>query len=97
MNIYLARQPIYDQSRTIKAYEFLYRSSDENRFVPSEGGEDPTIKLISNMLVEFDLHELTGKKLAFINCSKGLFPSNAIRLMNPSKFVLEILEDVHCG
>ena len=93
MNIYLARQPIYDQSRNIQAYEFLYRSSDENRFVPAEGGEDPTIKLISNMMVEFDLQELIGDNKAFINCSKGLFLSDTIRLMDPNYFVLEILED----
>ena len=93
MNIYLARQPIYDQYKNIRGYEFLYRSSDKNRYIPTKGEEDPTIKLISHMIVDFNLNELTRKKPAFINCSQSLLLSDVISLMDPKKFVLEILED----
>ena len=61
MNIYLARQAIYDRNFKVEAYELLFRNSKENRFVGNIDEDSATIKLISNCAT-IGLNELTNNK-----------------------------------
>lgn len=93
MNIFLARQPIYDINNKAVAYELLHRSSSENRFAFDVSADEATKKLISNTLsIGFD--ELLDNKMAYINFSTQLILQEMPSVLPSNKIVIEVLEDV---
>lgn len=94
MKIYAARQPVLDSAGRIFGYEFLYRDSERNEFNREVDGCTATCMLLSNMLSEFGLENLTGNTFAFLNLTESLLRSNYIYMMDPRHFIIEILEDV---
>lgn len=61
MDIFMARQAIYNIDYEPVAYELLYRSTNENRFDSSIDGDTATMKLISNC-VSIGFKELIREK-----------------------------------
>lgn len=94
MKVYAARQPIFDVDGKIFGYEFLYRDSGHNEFNKEISGNMATCLLLSNMLSEFGLENLTGGTYAFLNLTEDLILSDYLRMLDPQHFVVEILEDV---
>lgn len=93
MNIYLARQAIYDKSYKVRAYELLFRNSKENRFAEDIDEDSATIKVLSNCTT-IGLEELTHNKKAFINFSQKVLLRDVVSLLSKDKVVVEILENV---
>lgn len=94
MKIYVARQPIFDAAGKLFGYEFLYRDSEKNEFNKEMDGSMATCLLISNMISEFGLENLTGGAYAFLNLTEDLLRSDYVKMLDPKCFVVEILEDV---
>lgn len=94
MFIYIARQPIFDGDKKVKAYELLYRSSEKNAFDGSISGDKATRLLLSRALLDFGLHTITGGKKAYVNFTEPLILSNLPILLDKERFTLEVLEDV---
>lgn len=93
MDIFLARQPIYDDDNKAIAYELLHRSSSENKFDFDVSADEATKKLISNTLcIGFD--ELVEDKMAYINFSSQLILQEVPSVLPSNKIVIEVLEDV---
>lgn len=92
MDIYIARQPIFDRKKRIIAYELLFRKNSNNVFESTEE-IDYTRQLLSNaMTVGFNT--LVGEKRAFINFTReNLLSDIALSLPN-DRFIIEVLEDV---
>lgn len=61
MDIFIARQGIYDKNGKVVAYELLYRNSMENSYNPLIEDEVSTYKVIEN-ISSFGLDILTNKK-----------------------------------
>lgn len=93
MDIFIARQGIYDYKERIVAYELLYRNSMENKFSEEIDEDKATYKLIENINA-FGLDTLTDNKRAFINFPEGLIKNNFATLLPKDKVVIEILENV---
>ena len=93
MDIFLARQAIFDSDYKSVAYELLYRNSKENRFDTSVDEDTATMKLISNC-VAIGLGELTNEKKAFINFTNGLIKNEFPSILPKDMVVIEILESV---
>lgn len=91
MDIYIARQPIFDRALKVYGYELLYRQSAANRF---DGVDDDlaTAELLYNSFAVMGLNDLTDRTLAFINFSKELIGSEIPLLLPPSSVVIEVLE-----
>lgn len=93
VDIYLARQPIFDRSLRVVAYELLFRSSSANKAEISNPVE-ATAQLLLNTFVSVGLNDLVGDRKAFVNLPRefliGTYPLPA----SPDQLVLEILEDV---
>jgi EAL and modified HD-GYP domain-containing signal transduction protein len=91
MDIYIARQPIFDRYSTVYGYELLYRQGAENCF---SGLDDDraTAELLYNSFMVVGLNDLTDGTLAFINFSKNLVETDIPYLLPPSKVVVEVLE-----
>lgn len=94
MKVYVARQPIFDHSGKLYGYELLYRDSSENRFSTNLSGSAATCRLLSNINSEFGLENLTGGAYAFVNFTEELLKKEYLSMLEPDKFVIEILETV---
>ncbi|NEX59860.1 EAL and HDOD domain-containing protein [Noviherbaspirillum galbum] len=89
---FLARQPIVDRGRELVAFELLFRRAEAG---PADVTDDimATASVISHAS-ELGLVNVIGGKLGFINVDASALMSDFIRVLPPSKFVLEILETV---
>ncbi|WBW99127.1 EAL and HDOD domain-containing protein [Oceanirhabdus sp. W0125-5] len=93
MDVYVARQPIFDKKQKVVSYEMLFRSNKVNCYNGIDGNE-ATCDVISNTFVSIGIEKLTGGKKAFINFTEELL-LNEIPTMLPKEYlVIEILETV---
>lgn len=89
---FVARQPILNTSDEIVAYELLYRGGEENR-APANVDSAETVSVIESAVANFGIENLADGKNCFINCTDALLNSEAIRVLDPAHYVLEVLED----
>lgn len=94
MDVFVARQPIFDRNKAVVAYELLYRDSAANFFNSEIGATKATSILLSNSYFNFGIEMLLEDKRAFINFDKVLIKNEVPLLLDKSKIVVEILEDV---
>jgi c-di-GMP-related signal transduction protein len=93
VDIFVARQPIFDRRREVVAYELLFRSSAENLF----GRHDPnraSLQMMDTTLLGFGLDSLVGEKPAFFNASRQMLVDQHWSILPPAKAVIEVLETV---
>lgn len=93
MDIFLARQPIFDLKQAVFAYELLYRSGTQNVYTGVNGDRAST-EVISNSIMLFGLENLTRGKKAFINFTRKMLDDEVATLLPRESIVVEILEDV---
>jgi len=90
---FLGRQPIYDASLNVTAYELLYRDNDGANSAILDG-DHATSNVLTNSFLEMGLSRVVGDHQAFINFTRS-FLLNHDDLPPPShRLVLEILENV---
>ncbi len=93
MDIFVARQPIFDRRRTVVGYELLFRSSLQNVF----GQNDPnkaSLKMMDTTLLGFGLDALVGDKPAFFNASRDVLLKEHWAVLPPGRAVIEVLETI---
>lgn len=93
MDIFLARQPIFDKKNKIIAYELLFRTGMLNKY-NSVDGDNATIEVIKNTLFNFGIEKIAKSKKVFINFTENILKSNILDLLSPEYVVVEILEDI---
>lgn len=93
MNIFLARQAIYNRNCSVVGYELLFRNSEVNKFDANVNADEATMKLISNCAA-IGLNELTNNKRAYINFTKKLLLNDTARFLPKEKIIIEILENI---
>ncbi|WP_455203387.1 EAL and HDOD domain-containing protein [Kaarinaea lacus] len=92
-DIYLGRQPIFDASLEVVAYELLYRDSEAN-FARITDQEAATSHVIINAFMEFGINALAGDRMVFVNLPRGFVLGDIILSLPAGRVVLEILETV---
>ncbi|MBF0558229.1 MAG: HDOD domain-containing protein [Nitrospirae bacterium] len=93
MDVYIARQPIFDRKKVVFAYELLFRDSLSNYF-PRADGDKATSKVLSGSLFAVGMERITGEKKAFINFTQNILSSDIPFMFPSATTVIEILEDV---
>jgi c-di-GMP-related signal transduction protein len=94
VDVFVARQPIFDRQRRLYGYELLYRSDpSRNQFDGTEAGS-ATAQVISSALLSIGLQSILGGKKAFVNFNQLLLSDGTYRSLPPEATVLEILETV---
>jgi len=93
VDLFIARQPIFDATRDVGGYELLFRDGLSNCFGGTDGNE-ATRQVLLNTFVLFGLSRLTGGRPAFINFTREFLFNDLIRLFPPHNVVVEILEDI---
>ena len=94
-NVFVGRQPIFDQKLNVYGYELLYRSTEKNN--SSAGmvnGDQATSTTIINTFVEIGLERLVRNKLAAINLTEQFLLDDNKLPFSPEQVILEILEDI---
>ncbi|MCP1117320.1 EAL and HDOD domain-containing protein [Robbsia andropogonis] len=90
----LGRQPIVGRDGAIAGYELLFRGGEGNHAVIVDDAV-ATQRVILNVVSEFGVNEVMGKHRGFINVGRESLTNDALQMLDPQRFTLEILETVH--
>ena len=94
MNIYLARQPIFNRKKQLYGYEILYRGDVNNYFPQKIDGEVATSTVLAHALFNIGLEGLTSGKKALINFTAKHLLAGTPSQLPKENCIVEILEDV---
>ncbi|WP_418792064.1 EAL and HDOD domain-containing protein [Phosphitispora sp. TUW77] len=93
MDVFVARQPIFNRCQQVFGYELLYRLGTEN-YYPDSNGDYASSEVIANSFLLFGLESLTGGKRAFINFTENLLKNEVAANLPNDLIAVEILEHV---
>ena len=96
LDVFIARQPIFDRQDRLVAYELLYRSNQaENRATGTSSTQMAADTLVRTLL-SMGLDRVTGGKTAFVNVSREVLLSEQFQVLDPGSVVIELLESIAC-
>lgn len=93
MDVFVARQPIFDSRMRVVGYELLFREGLENAYAHSDGNQASAM-VLSNTFFSENLEQITHGRRAFVNFTRTLLAERVALLFPPEHLVVEILEDV---
>lgn len=96
MEIYVARQPIYDVNVKVSAYELLYRSGLENVFAHGDG-DRASLELLVNSFIAIGIDRLSNRKPVHVNFTQRLLEDGVPSLFPPDLVVVEVVETTMPG
>ena len=91
--IAVARQPIFDRDLEVVAYELLFRGTAPSSS-PALDPEGATSRVLFNTFFELGADRVVGDRLAFVNLSREFLVGELPFALDPTRVVLEVLEDV---
>lgn len=94
MDVFVARQPIFDLRGEVYGYELLYRRSAQSRFADGDDSNRMSADVVIQSFLEVGLENITRGKSGFINFGREMLVSGCNELLSPSNIVVELLEDV---
>ncbi len=94
MEVFLARQPIFDRQQKVYAYELLCRSGFKNNFYDDSDGDQATSTVLTHSFLSIGINTLTRGKMAFVNFSRKLLVQELITVFPNESMGVEILGDV---
>lgn len=94
-DLFIGRQPIYDENLNVVAYELLFRSGEANAANVTDG-DSATTDVLLNAITEIGIEQLVGGHRAFINLTHNHVLQMAEKPFHEIKdrLVLEVLEDI---
>jgi len=93
MNVYMARQPIFDIENNVYAYELLYRSNGQDNLYNGISGDESTADVVTNAFFGLDVKNIIGSARAFINFTGNLLKRGIPKMISPEILVVEVLEN----
>lgn len=93
MDVYVARQPVFNTRKKIFGYELLFRNGFKNAF-PDINGDIATSNVLSNTFFSFELKEILGNTPGLINFTKDLILQKTPLLFPPKHIIIEVLENI---
>lgn len=94
MEIFIARQPIFDRSERVVAYELLYRASGSAERAEGVDADRMAHDVLLGSVFGAGLHRITQGATAFVNTPRSLLLGGALHLLDPRQVVIELLETV---
>jgi EAL and modified HD-GYP domain-containing signal transduction protein len=94
MEVFVARQPIFDRQQQVYAYELLFRSGFEQNFFDHWDGNASSKQVLTNSFLSIGMETLTNGKKAFINFTRKLLLDQVASIFPQNLMVVEILENV---
>ncbi len=96
MDVFVARQPIFNRHKKIYAYELLFRTGMNNAF-PNFDGDTATSSLLSSSFFTVGIEQISGGKVVFINFTEELLLQGTPTMFPPGNIMVEVLENVNPG
>lgn len=93
MDVFVARQPIFNKHKKLFAYELLFRTGMSNAFPNIDGGT-ATSSLLSSSFFTVGIDKISGGKKVFINFTEELLVRGTPTMFPKEKIIVEVLEDV---
>ncbi|PID26728.1 MAG: hypothetical protein CR982_08805 [Candidatus Cloacimonadota bacterium] len=93
MDIFVARQPIFDSRMNIYGYELLFRSGVEDA-MNFTNGDEATSSVITRAFIDFGIDNLVENNKVFINFTENLLLMEVASLFPREKLNIEVLESV---
>ena len=90
-DIYIARQPIVDGSRSLVGYELLFRSAQRD-VADHDDSILATSTVIANVFGDMGLGEVIGNVDGYLNVDTDFLFSELVEALPPERIVLELLE-----
>lgn len=94
VEIYVARQPIYDSRTELFGYELLYRNSAAATVAAGLSTDHMSSTVVMHSLVDLGLPQIIGSKRGFINFSRDMLVNGFWELFDRNQVVIELLETV---
>jgi EAL and modified HD-GYP domain-containing signal transduction protein len=92
-DIFVGRQPIFDRTIKVYAYELLYRHAYVN-YAEIEDQDVASCEVMANSLLEIGLEAIVGPHKAFCNFSRGFLLQKEDLSFVADRLVVEVLEHV---
>jgi len=92
MEYMIGRQAIVSRSEEIVAYELLFRSTQSPDWASVQNDVQATSNTIMNTLSSFGTEAIMGRHRGFVNVDADLLMNDALEILPPSLFGLELLE-----
>jgi c-di-GMP-related signal transduction protein len=93
VDVFVARQPIFNRHRKIFAYELLFRTGMSNAF-PGVDGDEATSSLLSSSFFTVGIEQIASGHKAFINFTEDMLVQGVPSMFPRDCVVVEVLEDV---
>ena len=93
MDVFVARQPIYERGLKVYAYELLFRQRAAANAQVFDGNA-ATSSVITNGVFLIGTRSLLGGRPAFINFTEDLLLTDIPSILPPKELVIEVLETV---
>lgn len=95
-NFAVARQPIYHVANgKLYGHELLYRTLDSGNVAVIPSDEEATVSVLANGIHAIS-QDIDSRKRLFINFSREVLEKGYYRFLDKERFVIEVLESVHC-
>jgi EAL and modified HD-GYP domain-containing signal transduction protein len=93
--LYIGRQPILNDDKSLSGYELLFRSGKKDFNVDGELDDKfATARVLATLLNSIGLEKIIGSKKAFINVDREILFSDILQTLPKDRFIIEILEHV---
>lgn len=93
MEVFVARQPIFNRTQQVVAYELLYRNGDL-AYAEISDPDQATTEVFINTFMEIGLDRVTGRRRAYVNLTRPYLLGQYPLPFQRDAVTLEILEDV---
>jgi c-di-GMP-related signal transduction protein len=94
VEVFVARQAIFDQHRRVHGYELLFRATADRNEFDAVAGTQATAEVISNCLFAVGLDNLRGGKTAYVNFDRRMLLEEWYKSLPPGSTVIELLETI---
>jgi EAL and modified HD-GYP domain-containing signal transduction protein len=94
VELFVARQPIFDVRGELSGYELLYRRGALSHGADGSSVEQMSLDVIIQSFLEIGLDRLTHGKRGFLNFSREMLVGGSWELLDPDSVVIELLETI---
>ena len=94
IDVFVARQPIFDRHDTLAGYELLYRNTAVSTIADGAAAEAMCTDTVIHSFLDIGLDDLTDGHRAYVNCTREFLLDGQVELLPPAKVVIEVLETV---
>jgi EAL and modified HD-GYP domain-containing signal transduction protein len=94
IDVFVARQPIFDRHDNLSGYELLYRNTALSTVADGAAADAMCTDTVIHSFLDIGLDDLTDGHCAFVNCTREFLLDGQVELLPPSKVVIEVLETV---